>query len=119
MDISLSVSATGTLRRITLSVQENSRQADCELSAIVTSPSGKDEIFLPSPEKIAPSVTYSYSGGRFVTHTGPGKYQIIFQPSESGPHKLKLVGKLPDPRLPGSLQSTSGKAFQKEIQINF
>jgi len=107
MDISLSVSATGTLRRITLSVQENSRQADCELSAIVTSPSGKDEIFLPSPEKIAPSVTYSHSGGRFVTHTGPGKYQIIFQPSEKGQHRLKLVGK------------ASGKAFQKEIQITF
>jgi hypothetical protein len=107
MDISLSVSAAGTFRRITLSVQENSKQADCELSAIITSPSGKEEIFLPSPDKIASAVTYSHSGGRFVTHTGPGKYQIIFQPGESGPHRLKLIGK------------ASGKAFEKEIQITF
>ena len=107
MDISLSVSSAGTFRRITLSVQEKSRQADCELSAIITSPSGKDEIFLPSPEKILPAVTYAQSGGRFVTHTGTGKYQIIFQPRESGPHRLKLVG------------NASGKAFQKELQLNF
>jgi len=107
MEITFSVSSAGTFRRISLSVLEKSGPAECELSAIITPPSGRDEIFLPSPEKILPTVTYPHSGGRFVTHIGPGKYQIIFQPKESGSHKLKLVGRL------------SGKAFQKEFQITF
>ncbi|MCX6814784.1 MAG: hypothetical protein NTY20_04015 [Candidatus Aenigmarchaeota archaeon] len=131
MDISISVSSAGTFRRISLSVLEKSKPIECELSAIVTSPSGRDEIFLPSPEKILANVTYPYSGGRFVTHTGPGKYQIIFQPKEKGSHKLKLVGRICDrrrcqnegdkSRLPTHrrLQSSTGKPFQKELQISF
>lgn len=107
MDFQISVSSAGTFRRISLSVLDKSKPAECELSAIITPPSGRDEIFLPSPEKILPTVTYPHSGGRFVTHTGPGKYQIIFQPKEPGQHSLKLVGRL------------SGKAFQKEFQITF
>lgn len=107
MEIRLSVSSAGTFRRISVSVMEGSRPAECELSAIITSPSGRDEIFLPSPEKILPMATYPHSGGRFVTHTGQGKYQIIFQPKEAGPHKLKLVGRL------------SEKPFKKELQLTF
>jgi hypothetical protein len=107
MDISIAVSKAGTFRRILLSVLEKSRPVECELSAIITSPSGRDEIFLQSPEKALPSATYPHSGGRFVTHTGAGKYQIIFQPGEKGPHSLKLVGRF------------SGKPFQKELQISF
>ncbi len=119
MEIAFSVSSAGTFRRISLSVMENSKPADCELSAIITPPSGRDEIFLPSPEKILPTVTYPHSGGRFVTHTGPGKYQIIFQPKESGKHNLKLVGRILDRRLQGSLQASEGKPFKKELQITF
>jgi hypothetical protein len=107
MDISITVSGAGVFRRISLSVLDKSKQVECELSAIITSPSGRDEIFLQSPEKILNNVTYPHSGGRFVTHIGPGKYQIIFQPKESGPHKLKLVGRL------------SGKPFKKEFQVSF
>ncbi len=107
MEFQISVSSAGTFRRISLSLLDKSVPAECELSAIITPPSGRDEIFLPSPEKILPTVTYPHSGGRFVTHTGPGKYQIIFQPKENGPHSLKLVGRL------------SGKSFQKEFQITF
>jgi hypothetical protein len=115
MDFQASVSSAGTFRRITLSLQEGSRPADCELSAIITPPSGRDEIFLPSPERILPTVTYPHSGGRFVTHTGPGKYQIIFQPKEPGPHSIKLVGRILDRRL----QASEGKPFKKELQITF
>jgi hypothetical protein len=107
MDFQVSVSSAGAFRRITISVLEGAKPAECELSAIITPPSGRDEIFLPSPEKILPTATYPHSGGRFVTHTGRGRYQIIFQPKEPGPHSLKLIGRL------------SGKAFQNEIQINF
>jgi hypothetical protein len=107
MDISITVSGAGVFRRVLLSVADKSRPVECELSAIITSPSGRDEIFLQSPEKIQPNVTYPHSGGRFVTHIGPGKYQIIFQPKENGPHRLKLVGRF------------SGKPFQKELQISF
>jgi hypothetical protein len=107
MDISIAVSKAGTFRRILLSVMEKSRPVECELSAIITSPSGRDEIFLQSPEKILPTATYPQSGGRFVTHTGLGKYQIIFQPREKGSHRLKLVGRHSD------------RPFQKELQISF
>jgi hypothetical protein len=125
MDISISVSNAGNFRRILLSVVEKSKPVECELSAIITSPSGRDEIFLQSPEKILPNVSYPYSGGRFVTHTGPGKYQIIFQPKENGSHKLKLVGRICDRRrqetlsVTNRLQSNTGKPFQKELQISF
>jgi len=112
MEISTSVSNAGTFRRILLSVLDKSRPVECELSAIITSPSGREEIFLQSPEKILPNVSYPHSGGRFVTHTGPGKYQIIFLPRESGQHRLKLVGRICDRR-----QSNTGKPFKKELQI--
>ena len=106
MDITIAVSKAGSFRRILLSVSEKSKPVECELSAIVKSPSGKEEIFLQSPEKILPTATYAYSGGRFVTHIAPGKYQIICQPQEGGQYKLKLVGKF------------AGRPFQRELGIN-
>jgi hypothetical protein len=105
MDITFSVSGSGVFRRIALTVAEEPEQL--ELSAIVTSPSGREEIFLPSPEKIRTNATYPSSGGRFITQTAKGKYQIIFQPKEAGLHELKLVGRI------------SGKPFQKILHINF
>ncbi len=102
MDISFSVSSAGVFRRISLSLGQ-----DCELSAIIRSPSGMEEIFLPSPEKLARNVTYPSSGGRFVTCTGKGRYQIIFQPREKGDHTVKILGR------------ESGKVFEKVIHITF
>lgn len=107
MDVTFSVSASGVFRRISLSVSDKSKPTECELSAIIRSPSGTEEIFLPSPEKLANSVTYPSSGGRFVTCTGKGKYQIIFQPKEKGSHEVKLIGGI------------SGKPFEKIYHINF
>ncbi len=117
MDIALSLSGSGAFRRITLSLTAEPEQL--ELSAVITAPSGREEIFLPSPEKILPQATYPQSGGRFVTHTGKGKYQLIYQPRESGQHTIKLLGRIPGRRLPGSLQSSSGKPFQEKLQITF
>ena len=107
MDIKFSVSLAGVFRRIQLSVSEKNGPVDCELSGIMKGPTGREEIFLPSPEKILPNATYPQSGGRFVTQTGKGKYQLIFQPKEAGPHELKLVGRV------------SGKPFQQNFQIKF
>jgi len=107
MDVGLTVSSAGVFRRLLLSVSDKGRPLDCGISAIITSPSSREEIFLPSPEKLSSNVTYPYSGGRFVTHVGAGKYQIIFQPKESGSHTLKLLGWV------------SGKAFEKTVQITF
>ena len=107
MDISFSVSGAGVFRRILLSVSDKGRPLDCGLSAIVTSPSRREEIYLPSPEKLSNNVTYPYAGGRFVTQVGAGKYQIIFQPKEKGEHEIKLLGK------------ASGKAFEKALHIIF
>ena len=117
MDINLSVSSAGAFRRITLAVSQE--PAQLELSAIITSASGREEIFLPSPERILPQATYPQSGGRFVTCIGKGKYQIIFQPKEAGPHELKLIGRILDRRRDGRLQSNTGKPFQKAFQITF
>jgi hypothetical protein len=105
MDFQISASSAGAFRRITLSLPGEPEQL--ELSAIITSPSGREEIFLPSPEKILSNATYPQSGGRFVTRIGKGKYQLIFQPKEAGPHELKLIGRI------------SGKPFQKAFQITF
>jgi hypothetical protein len=105
MDINLSVSGAGAFRRITLAVSQEPERL--ELSAIITPPSGREEIFLPSPEKILANASYPSSGGRFVTQTGKGKYQIIFQPKESGRHELRLIGR------------ALGKPFQKSFQITF
>jgi len=105
MEFQISVSTAGAFRRITLSLSE--KPQPLEMSAIITPPSEREEIFLPSPEKILPNATYPQSGGRFVTQTGKGKYQLIFQPKEAGPHELKLVGRV------------SGKPFQQNFQIKF
>ena len=102
MDIEFSVSSAGMFSRIQLSLAQ-----DCELSAIVTAPSGREEIFLPSPDRLAANVSYPHSGGRFVTCTGRGRYQIIFQPKEKGEHMLKVMGR------------ESGKAFEKVFHITF
>jgi len=107
MDITLSISSAGVFRRVLISATENSRPVDCGLSAIITSPSRKEEIFLPSPEKLSRSVTYPSAGGRFVTQVGSGKYQIIYEPKEKGIYTLKLVGKV------------HGKPFEKTLQISF
>jgi hypothetical protein len=128
MDFQISVSGAGAFRRITLSLSGESQQP--ELSAIITSPSGIEEIFLPSPEKILANAAYPQSGGRFVTQIGKGRYQLIFQPKEAGPHSLKLVGRTLDrrrmkerrcqetPSIEHNLQSIS-RPFQKDFQINF
>jgi hypothetical protein len=105
MDISFSISGSGAFRRIMLSLSEEPEQL--ELSAVITAPSGREEIFLPSPEKILPQATYPQSGGRFVTHIGKGKYQLIYQPREPGPHSIKLMGRM------------AGKPFQEKLQITF
>jgi len=105
MDIALSLSGSGSFRRITLSLSEEPEQL--ELSAVVIAPSGREEIFLPSPEKVLPQATYAQSGGRFVTHIGKGKYQLIYQPREPGPHGIKLMGRM------------AGKPFQEKLQIVF
>jgi hypothetical protein len=107
MEIELSVSESGAFRRLSISASEAGRLAECGLSAIITSPSGREEIFLPSPEKLASNVTYPSSGGRFVTCTGKGRYQIIFQPKEKGEHEINLMGR------------SSGKAFEKAVRVSF
>ena len=107
MDIAISVSASGEFRIISLSTTENGKPMECELSAVVTSPSKTEEIFLSSPEKLANSATYPSSGGRFVTCTGKGKYQIIFQPREKGSHEISVMGRL------------FGKPFEKAFHMSF
>jgi hypothetical protein len=102
MDIKFSVSSAGLFSRIQLSFHE-----ECELSAIITSPSGREEIYLPSPDRFAGNVSYSQSGGRFVTCTGRGRYQIIFQPKEKGEHAIKVLGR------------ASRKPFEKIFHITF
>ena len=93
MEFSFSVSEAGVFKRIAIAISDKGKPVDCGMSAIMTSPSGREEIFLPSPEKLEANVTYPHTGGRFVTCTGKGKYQIIFQPKESGKHQLRLIGK--------------------------
>jgi hypothetical protein len=106
MKFSFSVSDAGVFRRIAISISDRGKPVDCGVSAIMTSPTGREEIFLPSPDKLEANVTYPHTGGRFVTCTGNGRYQIIFQPKESGRHELKLVGK-------------SGKTFEKIMTFDF
>ena len=120
MDIKLSVSEAGVFRRIQLSVSEKKRPVDCELSAIMKDPTGREEIFLPSPEKMLRNASYPSSGGRFVTCTGKGEYQIIFQPKEKGRHELKLVGRILDRRWNGEIQNSPSshfKPFEKIFQL--
>ena len=107
MDIKISVSVAGVFRRVQLSVSEKNEPVDCEISGIMKDPTGREEIFLPSPEKMLHNASYPSSGGRFVTCTGKGTYQIIFQPKEKGNHELKLMGRV------------SGKPFQRTFQLTF
>ncbi|MEM7815626.1 MAG: hypothetical protein QXN71_00730, partial [Candidatus Aenigmatarchaeota archaeon] len=76
MEIKHSVSKSGSFFRISIFLPKN----NCELSAIIKSPSGREYVFLPSPEKPVQNASYPHSEKGFVTCTGKGKYQIIFQP---------------------------------------
>ncbi|HJW96913.1 MAG TPA: hypothetical protein VJ485_02010 [archaeon] len=130
MDIKISVSLAGVFRRIQLSVSEKGRPADCELSGIMKDPTGREEIFLPSPEKMLHNVSYPSSGGRFVTCTGKGTYQIIFQPKERGDHVLRILGRILEGRRNGerkrlqtvssqNLPSSHFQPFEKAFHISF
>jgi hypothetical protein len=130
MDIKFSISSAGVFRRIQLSVSEKNRPIDCELSGIMKGPTGREEIFLPSPEKMLHNASYPSSGGRFVTCTGKGTYQIIFQPKESGEHELRIIGRILEGRQNGERKrpqtlssqnppSSHFKPFEKKFHLTF
>jgi len=107
MEAKFSVSEAGVFKRISIVLSEGNKPPDSDLSAIIKPPSGREEIFLPSPDRLVQNVTYPHTGGRFVTCTGKGKYQIIFQPKEKGVHEIRLIGRV------------SGKPFEKAFQMSF
>jgi hypothetical protein len=122
MDITFSASSAGVFSRILISIHGEPER--CELSAIIVSPSGREEIYLPSPDRLASGVTYPHSGGRFVTCIGKGRYQLIYQPMEKGNHTLKVFGRILERRRLGNEAGDKSRLldsnrFGKEFQLTF